>query len=483
MRSPYTLTLFSSEPQPATGPSAFMVSIVLHSVLFALLLASMRHVSVRPRRLVNGKYTVRLLDMRETDALVRWFPDKSVAHHGQRAARHAVSAGGKLGSSAVSHVASISRNFDTQKPMIHTMIQPDAPPDVRMPDMPIPQAMVWTAGEIKQRKIVPPAPQTSGAIQVKPSLRMPNHELTPTEMSLSASPFITEAPMPAPGTTSPVVVRGAEPAKQLPETASKDTAQVSPARVVSTSDLKVQEGPAALPLVNEIALANAPGTPMPGRAESMSRAGDDTTDSKQNGAGSGHGTGNEGDNADGVIVQDGSGGGSSSDDGVSIDTGSGGAPSSGTTTVEHITLPKNGQYGMVVVGASPQENYPETAGLWAGRMVYTVYLQTDTSQNWILQYSVPRSKGADPSDDTRPDAPWPYDMMRPSLGSYKDIVLVHGFVNALGRFEQVSVVYPVEFTEAGLLLRALKQWEFRPAMSQGQAVAVEVLLIVPGEAE
>jgi hypothetical protein len=74
-------------------------------------------------------------------------------------------------------------------------------------------------------------------------------------------------------------------------------------------------------------------------------------------------------------------------------------------------------------------------------------------------------------------------MLRPNLGSYKDEVLVHGFVNAAGQFEQLSVAYPPDFTQSSMLLRALNKWEFRPAMSEGKPARVEVLLIVPGEAE
>ena len=162
---------------------------------------------MRERR-VAGKYTVRLLNVRETDPLVHWFPANNIVHQGKPSARHAISAGGKLGSSTVSRVARISRNFESQTPSLHTMIQPDAPPDPRMPDIQIPQVMVWAPGEITRRKIVPPAPQLSGAIQVKPSLQKPNQELNPAEVSLSATPFITEAPLPAPGTTSPVDVQG-----------------------------------------------------------------------------------------------------------------------------------------------------------------------------------------------------------------------------------------------------------------------------------
>ncbi|MGC2163717.1 MAG: hypothetical protein WA634_17550 [Silvibacterium sp.] len=479
MRSSYPISLFTGPPQRESGPSAFVVSIVLHSVLFSLLLLSVRHVRV-VERLPNRKYTVRLLDVHVTQASVHWFPQKNAVRNGPRAARHAVSAGGKLGTARISRVARISRNFESQKPAPQTMIQPEVPPDQRvLPNIPIPQAVVWTPGKITQRKITTPAPQPTGAIQVKPSLAMPSHELNPAEISLSSTPFATLAPMPAPGTTSPVDVSAQQPAKQIPVTASKDTAEISPARVISLSDMKLESGTAALPVVNEVASSDASGSPSLGEAASVSQTGNDKTDSRQNGTGAGQGAGNAGENADGVAVQDGSNAGSASDEGFTVYDGSGGNLSSGSTAAEHITLPKNGQYGMVVVGASPQESYPETADLWTGRMVYTVYLQSDTAQNWILQYSRPRSSENKPGDGSRPDPPWAYDMMRPNLSAYKDVVLVHGFVNADGRFERLSVSYPPDFIETDLLLRALKKWEFRPAMNEGQPLTVEILLIIP----
>jgi hypothetical protein len=61
--------------------------------------------------------------------------------------------------------------------------------------------------------------------------------------------------------------------------------------------------------------------------------------------------------------------------------------------------------------------------------------------------------------------------------------MVHGFVNAAGRFEQLAVVFPTELAEAKFLLRALQQWQFRPAMQNGQATTVEVLLIIPDQTE
>jgi hypothetical protein len=61
-------------------------------------------------------------------------------------------------------------------------------------------------------------------------------------------------------------------------------------------------------------------------------------------------------------------------------------------------------------------------------------------------------------------------------------LVVHGFVNLAGRFEQLSLVSDVDFPEKQALLASLSQWEFRPASRDGQATAVEVLLIIPREA-
>jgi len=151
--------------------------------------------------------------------------------------------------------------------------------------------------------------------------------------------------------------------------------------------------------------------------------------------------------------------------------------------VTHITLPKDGQFGVVVVGSSLADKYPETVGIWNGRPVYTVYLHVGSGKNWILQYSIPPAAG---DTSARPDAPWPYDIVRPHFDPddfTSDALMVHGFVATSGRFERLSLVFPDDFAKAKLLLSALQQWEFRPARQNGQVAAVEVLLIIPEESE
>src|SRR6185437_12836463 len=132
------------------------------------------------------------------------------------------------------------------------------------------------------------------------------------------------------------------------------------------SNLKVQEGTAALPVINEIAQADTIGAPALGQVAGQSSPGKDESASRDEGQGVGHGAKNAGSNSGGVTVDDGSSTTpeSSSDTGVTIDTGGGGA-ASGEMGTQHITLPKGGQYRMVVVGASPEEDYPETADLWS----------------------------------------------------------------------------------------------------------------------
>lgn len=494
MRSSYPISLFSAPPKRESGPSSFVVSFAVHGAIFALLLISVHRARVIEQQPLDLN-AVRLLNVQQEQAALHWTPQHAASRRAPSVIRHSAFRGGKPAPSASLRTPSILPTIKPQLTAHQTLIQPDIPPTTRvLPTIPVPQVVVWAAGNVMQRKIIPPAPKPLGAIPVKPSLVVPNHEISPSDISLTSTPFHTQAPLPAPGTTMPVTVSGPQPAKQMPQTASVDKGPPTAARVISLSALKLQSGTTALPTINEVQPGDASGILAPGEAETVSQVTGNTgsgTAAPQNGAGPGHSAGNGGDNGDGVVVDDGSGnetadngsGGNASGPGFTVFDGSGSdAIADAPGPPEHITLPRAGQFGMVVVGASPAENYPQTSGLWNGRMVYTVYLQTDTPQNWILQYSLPRQHPDPPASSTQLDAPWPYDMMRPSLGTY-DIVLVHGFVTPEGHFDRLSVAYPPAFSKSALLLRNLNKWDFRPAMLNGLATTVEVLLIIPGSAD
>ncbi len=148
-----------------------------------------------------------------------------------------------------------------------------------------------------------------------------------------------------------------------------------------------------------------------------------------------------------------------------------------------ISLPQNGQFGVVVVGSTLQDQYPETSGIWGGRLVYSVYLRLGLAKNWILQYSLPSAAdAAKAGNGNRIDAPWPYYLVRPTAlpaDAYADALMIHGYVNADGHFESPTFAFSPGTADAGTILAALKQWRFRPARQNGQIARVEVLLIIP----
>jgi hypothetical protein len=152
-------------------------------------------------------------------------------------------------------------------------------------------------------------------------------------------------------------------------------------------------------------------------------------------------------------------------------------------TTTQIKLPKEGQFGSVVVGSSLEERYPETALLWSGRLAYTVYLHVGLARSWILQYSVSREDDAASAGNVvRVEAPWPYSIVRPNIAPgtiMADALMVHGFVNKAGHFEDLAIAFPAEFEQAQFVLDSLAQWQFRPATQDGKKVRVEVLLIIP----
>ena len=164
-----------------------------------------------------------------------------------------------------------------------------------------------------------------------------------------------------------------------------------------------------------------------------------------------------------------------------------GTGQNGNNSATEITLPKTGVFSAVVVGDTLQGEYPELTGVWNGRLAYTVFLHVGVSRSWILQYSLPSNAVVKLNGSVdRLEAPWPYSIVRPNLAAgtiSADALMVHGFVNAAGHFEDLSIVLPVAFPQAQFVLDSLARWQFRPATEDGQIARVEVLLIIPEELE
>jgi hypothetical protein len=483
------IVLFGEPPPMRRGPSGFLVSFILHVCVCGLLYLGLKQAHTVDSKSLTQRYAVRIMELRRLEPQIHPPVQKAIVDPGQQPKLPQVTPGGSPQTAAAQR---IPLNFISQKQALQTLIQPQAPPDLTIPqETPLPQVVLWSSQDITVRKIVQPAPKTAAEVAVRPSLDPPNQEVHIAELKISSTAFDTKAPLPLPSTTSPVSASAPTQSQKIPETASKDSGKPTPASVISLSNVQLQEGTAALPMINEVAPTPFSGSISAGQPKSLSQTGNGKADGKENGASAGQTSGNQAGKmgaASGAAGQSAATG-AAGQGGANGLSGVGASVTSGASqpTVVHITLPKDGKFGVVVVGSSVAEDYPETVHLWSGRLAYTVYLHVGVAKNWILQYSVPRSQDAASagSSVSRPDAPWPYDITRPSIDAEAnaDAIMVHGFVNTAGRFEQLAVVFPSELAEAKFLLHALQQWQFRPAMQNGQATMVEVLIIIPDQTE
>lgn len=460
------------------GPSGFVVSLSLHLVACVLLYLGLKQPHMVDSRPYTQRYAVRVMELRKQEPRPQRYIQPPPVNSLRQPNTLPLASSGSPETAAA---ARIPLNFIPQKQAVQTLVQPDAPHDLLLPhETPLPQVFVWSAPTPAVNKIVQPAPQTVVKVDVRPSIEQPNQEPRISDLKMSSTTFDAKTPMPMPSNTSPVSAQNPQKTQQIPQTASKSTGQPTPASVISASNVQLQEGTVTLPMINEVAPAPFTGSLSPGESRSLSQTGRGKTDGKENSAGAGQSSGNQTGNVAAAAGPPQQGGGNGQS-GVDVSVTSGGAQ----RTVVHITLPKDGRFGVVVVGSSLADDYPETLNLWSGRLAYTVYLHVGVTKNWILQYSLPKLQGSPPAGSARPDAPYPYDITRPSIDAdtNTDAIMVHGFVNAAGRFEQLAVVFPTELAEAKFLLRALQQWQFRPALQNGQATPVEVLLIIPDQTE
>ncbi len=404
-----------------------------------------------------------------------------------------------------------------------TIIQADLlKPVVINERIPLPQVVIWSPPKVQVRKIVPPLPEKPTAANVKPSIERPNEEMNLADVNIASSFHPSAKSVVAPSTTSPIAIPIPQQIQLPPISASQPSAQPTPAAIVSLSDLRMKNGTASLPPVNEAVASNSQSVLTPNQMRDLSLPAKDIpvanpgqgsgqgsagkagntgagagqgSASKPNSSGSGTSqspSGKEGAQGSGTPGQGSQGKPNGSAPAIAVGKPNAAAPaqgsqsgsdSNGQLTSTQISLPKDGTFGAVVVGDSLQDQYPDVADVWSGRMAYTVYLHVGLARNWIMQYSLPHAADAASAGTVvRLDAPWPYSIVRPNLAAGSvdaDAIMIHGFINQSGRFETLSMIVPQAFPQAQFVLAALAKWQFRPALMNGQTAKVEVLIIIP----
>jgi hypothetical protein len=464
MRYSRTISLFSERPELSQRPSSFVVSIVAHAAAVSLLSFGIIYTPETNDRIVTKRYTVRHLDLHDPKTLKKESASKGIAYIGP----HSTVQKPNPGPRPAAHQAVLRQTADADKGP-QTLVQPDIAEPVKLAEeAPVPSVTIWTPKTEQVKVVLAPQPEPATASDVKPSVNAPNEEINLADISIAASDHPAEVSPILPTTTSPLVVHGPDVVQMAPVTTSQATAQPTPTAVMSISDLRMPDGTATLPPVNQTVLQSESGAMIPGQASTGNLS------SRSGGKGIAPGAGDSGE-PDGVTgprsgTKEGSGSGSGEDEGP---------------PTQQFMLPRNGQFGAVVVGASLEEKFPEISGVWSDRVAYTVYLHVGLAKSWILQYSLPRSvEASEGGNVARLEAPWPYNIVRPNISPdavISDAILVHGYVNEAGKFESLRIAFPPEFPQAQFVLDALNQWQFRPAARNGELQKVEVLLIIPEE--
>ena len=470
MGSSRTITLFSVQTEERQKISSILVSMVVHVVTIALVSIGVYESKIGTP-IPSTRFQVRQLDL-ETPRDVLRSNANQVEYQAPSKAASAPTPGGNpnLHAPSLREIAKVEKG-------LQTLVQPDihTPMPVVKP-IPVPSVAIWQPVKVEVQKIVAPLPQQEVAMQTNPLLTPPNQALTVRDVEISPSDLSNEKVPIVASTTTPLALQGRNLPQPAPMTASKSSSQPTPATVVSLSNLSMLNGTVVLPPINETSSSARRGIVNAGEGAGKNN----TKEGNGKGEGAGRGAGSGPKAGEGTTS---SSGGSGSHPGEG--EGSGSVSGSGSLTVAQITVPKEGRFGAVVVGNSLEGQFPEIGDVWNNRVAYTVYLHVGLDKSWIMQYALPRMMEAHTAGQVaQVDAPWPYSIVRPNLtaGSINgDALMVHGYVNKLGRFEELSIAFPPDFSEGKFVLNALQQWEFRPAKQNGLAAKVEILLIIPEE--
>jgi hypothetical protein len=486
MRSSQTISLFSERPEVSQKSSSFAVSILVHSVVFALLGYGLLHPPPLRNYDSRERMIVRSLEFHLPDPVKPREPSGS--GHNMPSPGNVKSAEGAKSEAQMAVIRQAEN-----APVSHlTLLQPKLKNLTKLPDdTPLPTVVIWKPDSALAKVIIPPQQVKLASAPVLAAPQLPNREERLADVRISSSDLSSQKLPILPSTTSPLTVHGPDAPPAIPTTSSASSAEPTPAAIVSISDLRMPEGKVIIPAAEASSSSSSPGALTQGKSDASARAdanrpaGTGGTKSQGTRAGDAkNSTTSAGAPANGVGAKvwpsSGSGNGANTKATTGSDEGNG---TSERPSVTRIALPRNGVFGSVVVGVSLQDRYPETAGLLGGRIAYTVYLHVGMAKSWILQYSLPSSDDAASAGNiAHVDAPWPYNIVRPNIPSSildADALILHGFINKDGHFENLKVVFPTDFSEAQFVLDSLTQWQFRTAMQNGEPKRVEVLLIIP----
>jgi hypothetical protein len=362
-----------------------------------------------------------------------------------------------------------------------TLIQPLSPPDLVPPNSPLPTFRIFTAPG--RRTPTPPDP-------APPPPPPPNIELanaTPVANPLKSAIVLPPAPPPVIEDQPPKL------STALPPSRVGD-----PANILSLSDRPVAPSDKLVVPPGNVLGATGDGVILRAGTASGDPAGAaNGRPGDSQGKGAAIASASSASSAASPGTAGGRGGASSSSAGSATPGGApGGISIAGGGVSTSGPIPKggmqrrasNGTFDAVVVQSTSGDPFPDSKDLLTGRPIYTVYVALGTPKDWALYFCVPGEKDPSTSGNVVKmgtavpvQAPYPTTLVRPDVAvpSFYKQVLVHGYVTASGRVENLKVVRSIKPETDQALLSSLARWEFRPATRDGVNIGVEFVLSIP----
>ena len=274
MTPAYTISLFSERSDLGPRPTSIAASALLHVVALAVILFG---IAYKPpyARVSTDHYRVRELDLNMPDEQARFYPPHIPKPASSPGARALASAG------KPSLTVPALRDVAQAPPGPQTLLQPDVEKPITLPvPIPVPQVAIWSPSKVTVKKVTPPLPQKPTSADVQPSVERPNEELTLADVNVASSFHPTSHPIVNASTTSPVRVQTQQQVQLPPAMSSKSITRPTPATILSLSNLRMKEGTATLPPVNESVVVRGPGVlaaqgkdASPGKADSSAKPG------------------------------------------------------------------------------------------------------------------------------------------------------------------------------------------------------------------
>ncbi len=188
--------------------------------------------------------------------------------------------------------------------------------------------------------------------------------------------------------------------------------------------------------------------------------------------------------------------------GLSVDGGTGSGGSIPRTTGLRLVFGPNKpySYGMSVEAQGPSGGLRDY-GIFRDDVSYTVYIDmsqpNDRPTSWTLQYSVmnaaasstvvtlKKAKAVSESTEEHVLPPIPANTVDPKLPPQVakqypgHMIVVYAEISREGKLQKIHVVESPDIELTQLVLQALVKWAFKPALENGQPVAVRALFGVP----